>query len=438
MSGMYSNSSFRYPKVGVPSDPKAPAPSPNVGVQSGTYSNASFSYPGPKPTPSLFARMRNFAAPVGGSLQQPAHSEPASVPAPVAASAASAKPTAVANGELPEWAKKQVELGKGNPQDFAINDEGMLEKRVPAHMAAAMAASRPAGPTVAAAPAARPTPIGVPGMPSQIGYKPNANDPIRSALMDQFNEAAWRAQGEGAFHIIDHDDGSSHRDYSRPALGNMMALASAIGQHDSNSAALATNDPNRQVNMLRQIAADPQLRAFWLASKGADPAAIAQVPNAPRPGEPAVNDSNYMRQLQSNPTLGTALGDDKTSLLDKLRQVQNQPGIADLNHPNHQALQAFVNQKYSNPRDWEEETYIPPDPSSFGVPQWLMRPLGVGAAITQALTGVGGSHSAGTGFGWPQNFQDRTAQADLLRRFGIRNPADIPKAVVNGQAATGY
>lgn len=341
-----------------------------------------------------------------------------------------------ASSGLPDWAHHQVMLGGGNPSDYIVH-QGQLMKKLSPEQEKGLSDNvhSEAAPAQAPAPQAggyQPLkPISnFPGAP--IGVQA-MNDHIGRSLRQQFDESRQRAIDEPETVDVT-GEGNYVANTARPALGHMLSVAGAIDQHAAHNAALASNDPNHKLNMLRQISADPQLRNFYLASRGAEAETIGMMPNIAGPGEPAINDSNFHQQFQVNPTLGAALSTEgeagNMGLLERLQHVQNQQGIADPNHPNHQALQSWINQRYADPNRWAEETFVPPQPPQTWLQAAWQRPLGMWGAASRSLFGNHDEPSLGTGYGWQRNYKERTEQADLLKRLGIQNPADIPRQIV--------
>ncbi|WP_074309306.1 hypothetical protein [Singulisphaera sp. GP187] len=184
-------------------------------------------------------------------------------------------------------------------------------------------------------------------------------------------------------------------------VGSDADWAKALQAHDESVAKVNATD---QIGQLDALNADPdRLRALAVLKK-IDPSVVD-----------AMNGGNQEANLEPGV---------QDNLFDRVNRLAATPGVQDPNHPARADLQNWINAHYSNKNNnWNEDTYIPPDPNSFVAPSFLTRPAGLVAAMTQGLFDAAGTgHSAGTGFGWPQHFNDRTAQQGLLEQFGIKPP----------------
>lgn len=336
------------------------------------------------------------------------------------------KSASSAGAPLADWALKGVQSRGANPADFAMAGNQLISAKPMSRdtYESELARSRAANPQVVApdapaAQAARPGIsvyrgtdrtrylTGVPQGPQGQG----SGDPMRDSLDETLRY--WQTAGDEVGEIQNNTQAAirSIQEYEQrnSQLGHMNAQAKAL-------------DPNAPLGMLKQIVADPQLRAFYGAIQKADPEALRLVPSAPSPGEPAVHAGNLGEFFgrHENEVMAGHLGNEETSLLDKLRGVRDIPGVNVPGHPNHEAIQLWVNSQYADPRDWEEETYVPPDPAESGIPGFLRGVVGAAGAMGHHLFGEG--TSLGTGPGWQKNFDQRTEQQALMRRIGLKPP----------------
>lgn len=327
---------------------------------------------------------------------------------------------------LPKWAADQVRGGGANPYHFVVNN-GQLMKALPnlgqpngGNDEPAQAPAQPA----AAAGNLTPAPANVPSlMPAKteptsassapIGLKAPAAqmrpgvgrpDPARQAMVDQLRYDTYRGD-----------------------QSNVPNTGSAIAQYDSAKAhgvsaqaQMNASDPNKQIGMLTEIANNPKLSRLYLAGRGQDPNAIpSEIPS----GQPinAGNVGTYVAQPQ-NKGLADVIKTYGSGDLGPLMQVfQGFEGSGDVNHPNNQAMKEHLRQRYAaHPKQWKEDTYIPPNPDKTGLPGPINRLAGIGHAMGSSLFG---EHTSGTGLGWRDNYKERTLLDRLLKQMKFTGPA---------------
>ena len=228
-----------------------------------------------------------------------------------------------------------------------------------------------------------------------------------------------------------HADAYQHGNdpaYRQAAIAHLQAQAESekARGRQFDAEADAANHPERQVDLMRSLLMDPQLGPRYLALKGVSPVEQGSLPPIlppGKPGEPSVHAGNLDSVLgqQGNQTLQRLLAEKDMSLLERTRRAALLPGMNDTSHPTHQAYQAWLRQEYTDPSRWREDTYVPPDPDRQ-LP-YLGRLTGLANAGWQSIFG---DHTAGTGFGWRQNYEDRTALRDLLARLNLGDPT-IPQ-----------
>jgi len=260
-------------------------------------------------------------------------------------------------------------------------------------------------------------------LPAKVGVEPTAqlrpqgeSDPLREALMNDFHNHTYWLGRESRNPGTLEGNGSS---LAATKQGQFDAIA-RLQAYDHQKAALAGLDPSKIRKNIEEIMASPAARAAYFAGKGMpDP---GPTPNPTGP----VDINNYDRTVSSPENAGIkGLFDNKDLDLHAiLSQAAGLNGIADPGHVNHQLMQQGINRRWPEQKQWDEETYVPPNPdggqlNGNAVLRGLKRFGGVGHAAVESLFG---DTSAGTGLHWRENYANRTKQRDLLSRYGFHGP----------------
>lgn len=191
------------------------------------------------------------------------------------------------------------------------------------------------------------------------------------------------------------------------------------GQYTAEADAAA--HPERQLDLLRRIAADPAVRGMYLAGRGADPATIASIPSpiAPaQPGVPAINAANFGQHLgrEENASMKGLLESPDMSLLERTKRAAQFPGFTDLQNPSRQLYDQWLKSQYTDPQKWGADTYVPENPDN-SIPV-LGRVGGLVAALYGSMPWAEG-HGTGTGFNWHKNYAEASELQNLIQKHRI-------------------
>ena len=204
--------------------------------------------------------------------------------------------------------------------------------------------------------------------------------------------------------------------YHAAQIGHLQAQAKAL-------------DPNAEVEQMRRVLADPQLRAAYEVKSGVAPGSIPAAPQpsigvngVPLPAIHAGNIGSVLAQPQ-NSGLSAITSDADASFLDKLKRFGQIPDFGDPNSATRQVFNTHMHQLYPSEKDWQNYRDARP---AFGPDQWQTPvPLGplkelIGGPMMNLaghLTGQGGT---GTGFDWRRNFDEGNEESGLLAKYGIK------------------
>lgn len=377
------------------------------------------------------------------------------------------------SSHLAPWASSQVQRAGGNPADFRMDGRGTmisakppttqsppsyLNDETPENLARFNASfSAPGGPgspgspggpgipgsSASSFPPAPPMPMpqpgqkigvqgGMPKVSPNIGISPaktftptySQHAPMSSQFYGPHSygpmspaEKAMADQIAEYGNALSLNGGNFHPAIAAAMLQARASLAEAMSQHEIGK----LKDPVGSANAMMN---DPVARQAYFAGKG-----------QPDPGPPllpgqAIDASNFGKALGENPDFAKVLNDKDFDLQDRLQRAASFPGVSDPYNRNHQILQQYLNQTYTTPQQWMEDTYVPPDPSQtaftlpngFDMPVWLNRPLGMMAALGGALVG---DNSTGTGWNWKETHAKRSKGLELLRRLNLQNPTTL-------------
>jgi hypothetical protein len=158
-------------------------------------------------------------------------------------------------------------------------------------------------------------------------------------------------------------------------------------------------------------------RSGWAAARG--------IPDPGRPIDKSVpiNPDTFSKVLASPDHTGmnAILNNKDLDLHQRITQASEIPGSDDPKSHNHQLLQQFINNQYTNPKQWAEDTYVPPNPKITNNPL-MYGGLRVAGLANAAWDSIFGDTTAGTGLRWEENYKDRKAQQDLLARLRLSGP----------------
>ena len=187
----------------------------------------------------------------------------------------------------------------------------------------------------------------------------------------------------------------------------------------------AAADPMRKVELLDAINKDPNRRSLAMGLGGADAATIAAMPPIPQPGVPggpAIHAGNLDQHLgqQQNASMAKLFDEARTSDLDLgevIARAANMPGFKEIASPTRQMFDAWLKQRYTDPRAWQRELYVPPNPDD----EWpvLGRIGGLMSAIEGQMFGPDEMPGTGTGLGWRGNHDAARRRFDLIQKYSL-------------------